>query len=41
MSVCDPHPDSPITWVDLFGIAPDFTGGLPVDEFLEESRGEA
>lgn len=28
-------------WVDLFGIDPDFTDGKPVDEWLDESRGEA
>ena len=28
-------------WVDLFGIAPNFTGGATVDEFLEANRGEA
>lgn len=28
-------------WVDLFGIAPDFTGGQDINDFLDESRGEA
>lgn len=28
-------------WVDLFGIDPDFTDGEPVDEWLEDQRGEA
>lgn len=28
-------------WVDLFGMAPDFTGGQDVNEYLDESRGEA
>lgn len=30
-----------VKWVDLLGIDPNFTGGKPVREFLEESRGEA
>lgn len=28
-------------WTDLFGMDPDFTGGKPIDEFLDEERGEA
>ena len=28
-------------WADLFGIDPDFTEGQPVDEWLDEQRGEA
>lgn len=28
-------------WADLFGAAPDYTGGAPVDEWLEVHRGEA
>ncbi len=28
-------------WADMFGAAPDFTGGQEVDEFLDEQRGEA
>lgn len=28
-------------WADLFGIAPDFTGGLGADEYLEANRGDA
>ena len=28
-------------WADLFGAAPDYTGGAPVDEWLEAHRGEA
>lgn len=28
-------------WTDLIGIDPDYTGGLPVDEFLEKNRGTA
>lgn len=30
-----------VRWTDLFGAAPDFTGGQDVGEFLDESRGEA
>ena len=26
---------------DMFGAAPDYTGGVPVDEWLEANRGEA
>lgn len=33
------RPDS--TWVDLFGIDPDFTGGKDVNEYLDEMRGDA
>lgn len=28
-------------WADLFGAAPGYTGGVPVDEWLEARRGEA
>lgn len=28
-------------WVDLFGIDPDYCDGKPVDEWLDENRGEA
>jgi len=28
-------------WTDLFGIDPDFTGGLSVADYLESARGEA
>jgi bifunctional DNA-binding transcriptional regulator/antitoxin component of YhaV-PrlF toxin-antitoxin module len=28
-------------WADLFGAAPGYTGGVPVDEWLEAHRGEA
>jgi len=28
-------------WADLYGIDPDFTGGKPVDVWLDEQRGEA
>lgn len=28
-------------WVDLFGIDPDYTGGQDVNEWLDESRGDA
>lgn len=31
----------PLRWVDLFGIDPDYTEGVPVDEWLEAHRGEA
>jgi len=31
----------PLRWVDLFGIDPDFTEGVPIDEWLEAQRGEA
>lgn len=27
-----------LRWVDLFGIDPDYTDGLPVDEWLERNR---
>ena len=30
-----------LRWVDLFGLAPDYTGDLSVDEWLETHRGEA
>lgn len=30
-----------VKWADLFGIAPNFTGGKDVNEYLDESRGEA
>lgn len=32
---------SALTWDKVFGSDPNFTGGLPVDVYLEESRGEA
>ena len=28
-------------WSDLFGIDPDYTEGVPVEEWLEANRGEA
>jgi hypothetical protein len=28
-------------WIDLYGIDPDFTGGMDIKEFLDQSRGEA
>lgn len=28
-------------WADLFGIAPNYTGGMDVDEWLDQQRGEA
>jgi len=31
----------PVSWSDLFGIDPDFTGDLTTDEYLDASRGEA
>lgn len=35
-------PDEPrLKWVDLFGIDPNYCGGKPVDEWLDEQRGEA
>ena len=36
-------PETPETarWADLFGAAPNYTGGVPVDEWLEAHRGEA
>lgn len=37
--LADAHPKP--RWVDLFGIDPDFTDGQDVNEFLDESRGEA
>jgi hypothetical protein len=30
-----------VRWSDLFGMDPDFTGGSPVDQWLEANRGEA
>lgn len=30
-----------ISWTDLFGYDPDITGGLSVEDYLEQSRGEA
>lgn len=30
-----------LKWTDLFGIDPDFTGGLSTEEYLRQSRGEA
>lgn len=30
-----------VRWEDLFGAAPGYTGGLPVEEWLEAHRGEA
>lgn len=30
-----------VRWVDLFGMDPDFTGGQDVNEYLDESRGDA
>ena len=32
---------APLKWVDLFGIDPDYCGGMDVSEYLDESRGEA
>lgn len=31
----------PLRWADLFGIDPDYTEGIPIDEWLEAHRGEA
>lgn len=31
----------PMKWTDLFGIAPDFTGRKTIEQFLEDSRGDA
>jgi hypothetical protein len=36
----DPLP-RPTRWSDLFGIDPDYTEGLPIDEWLERNRGTA
>jgi hypothetical protein len=30
-----------LRWSDLFGIAPDYTEGVPTDAWLEANRGEA
>lgn len=30
-----------VRWADLFGIDPDFTGGLSVAGYLKSARGEA
>lgn len=30
-----------LRWSDLFGLDPNFTGGAPVDDWLETSRGQA
>lgn len=30
-----------VRWADMFGAAPDYTGGVPADEWLEANRGEA
>lgn len=30
-----------LRWTDLFGSAPDYTGGMDVNEYLDESRGDA
>jgi len=30
-----------VRWSDIFGAAPDFTGGMPADEWLKEQRGQA
>jgi hypothetical protein len=32
---------TPTRWVDLFGIDPDYTGGLSTDEFIERNRAGA
>lgn len=32
---------STLSWTNIFGSDPNFTGGLPADRYLEESRGEA
>lgn len=38
----EPLPERPPhQWSDLLGIDPDFTGGKPTDEWLDEQRGEA
>ncbi len=35
----DPGPSEPAArWADLFGAAPNYTGGVPVDEWLEAHR---
>lgn len=33
------RPEPEVTVADLLGIAPDFTGGLSVDEYMGEQRG--
>lgn len=33
--------ENEVRWADLFGSAPDFTGGRDVGEFLDKQRGEA
>ena len=40
-SVRDPdyRRDKPVTVWDLLGAAPDWTGGLSVDEYMDEQRG--
>jgi|GEM_PF-4805526 len=45
-SMYEPNPDCQehfggmeIGALDLLGIAPDFTGGLSVDEYMDEQRG--
>ncbi len=30
-----------VRWVDLYGIDPNYTDGVPVEEWLEANRGEA
>lgn len=32
---------TPLTWVDLFGIDPDYCDGMDIDEWLRENRGNA
>lgn len=34
-------PEKPLRWVDLFGIDPDYTDGLPVDVWLDRNRRDA
>ena len=33
-------PKPQISWLDLYGLDPDFTGGMDIDAYLEWSRGE-
>ena len=33
--------ERPPKWVDMYGIDPDYTEGVPADEWLDANRGEA
>ncbi|MBM9458452.1 hypothetical protein JK386_00885 [Nocardioides sp. zg-536] len=37
----EPLAEPRIGWAEMFGTAPNYTGGVPVDEWLEANRGEA